>query len=104
MNHTKGPWRALRAHQYCDESGCGDYFEPDEDDLKSPFVKIVSESGQTIVTNHDLFTFRNEQDAKLIAMVPEFVEVIEDINLLLEQNKFDEVKALASKILKKIKT
>lgn len=62
MNRLKLPLIALRPHQ---ESATVNYFDPDPEDLIKPFTKIIDSDGQTVVTAHDSFSFR-EGHAELL--------------------------------------
>lgn len=75
--YTPGPWKALREYEYFNEDGEGIYYDPEPEDIQKPYVKIGSAHG-TIVTNHDLFEFKNQKDAQLIALAPEMAETIEE--------------------------
>lgn len=76
LKHTKGPWTPLRSFEYVDKDGKGEYFEPEESDLASPYVGIGSEE-EKVVTAHDLFSFKNEDDAILISHAPDLLSAVE---------------------------
>lgn len=86
--YTPAPWKALKAYEYFDESGEGTYFDPEEEDLKSSYVRIGS-TKMTIVSNHDLFSFKNPSDAKLIALSPEMADTIKSVLYSLRTLKDD---------------
>ena len=72
--YTKGPWRACRSGE--DFSGP---FYPLDDDEKAefeakPLTSIEAADGTTVFNAHDLFTFKNNADAELIAAAPETYE------------------------------
>lgn len=71
---TPGPWKPLRSFEDFD----GPYYDPEPEDLLRPFVKIGSASGN-VVNAHDLFEFKNEADARLIAAAPELLGALQFI-------------------------
>jgi hypothetical protein len=103
MKHTKGKWIALKNHQYCEHGLVENYYEPDDDEINYPYVKIVSEHGQTIVTNHDLFTFRNDDDARLIALAPEMHSCLNEIEKILLERRLDDALIKVKEVLSKVK-
>lgn len=73
---TPGPWAPRRSH----EDANGPMFDIDPDEREAyevrPFTSIISQAtGGNVVIAHDLFTFRNEIDAKAIAKVPELLQI-----------------------------
>lgn len=81
---SKGPWLPLRSFEYFDETGKGSYFEPEPEDLTRPYVGIGSSDGK-IITAHDLFSFKNEDDATLIAHAPDLLETVQSALYNLEK-------------------
>lgn len=102
LKHTPSPWKALRNYEYYDETGEGTYYDPEPEEVNSEYVRIGSKSGN-IISNHDLFKFKNPHDAKLIELAPEMAESLESVLYNLEVLK-DESLAIyeLKKILEKL--
>lgn len=81
------PWRACRSH----EDHEGPLWEIDPEDavhyagqpfLKyagQPFVRIVASNGQAVVSNSDLFEFRDPAVAHLLVAAPALLRALEEL-------------------------
>lgn len=74
----RGPYFSLRSFEYVEDGKVLTLFEPDEEDMKRPFVKIENFEGKTVTTNHDLFSFKEADTAKLLAAAPDLFEALEE--------------------------
>jgi hypothetical protein len=72
---TPGRWLPARSH----EDHTGPLFDIDAEERAQydarPFTQILSATGETAVTAHDLFKFRSSVDAAVIAKVPELLQI-----------------------------
>lgn len=79
--HTKGPWKAVRDCQNFDETFDISFLDKEDMDeyMSRPYTKIITSENKSIVTNHDMFAFKNPADAHLIAAAPDLLEAVEEI-------------------------
>lgn len=90
QNHP-APWRPIREADYIYFAGPGDEdkyglcasawadLSPEEqaEHLAKPFVRVLDAKGGQVVTNHDLFTFRDPAIAKAIAALPALIVALQ---------------------------
>lgn len=71
------PWKACRSHE--DHDGPLWEIDPEEAPYyaQQPFVRIVASNGNTVVSNHDLFVFKDPAVAHLLAAAPALLRALE---------------------------
>ena len=80
MPHTELPWKALKSH----EDISGPMWDLDPVDREwfenAPYTSIVGPEGQTVVTAHDAFTFREGDAAFIVRAVSNHETLVEALN------------------------
>lgn len=73
------PWRACRSH----EDHEGPLWEIDPEDAAhyagQPFVRVIASNGQAVVSNSDLFEFRDPAVAHLLVSAPVLLRALEEL-------------------------
>lgn len=73
------PWKACRSHE--DHDGPMWEIDPEEAPYyaEQPLVRIVASNGNAVVSNHDLFVFKDPAVAHLLAAAPALLRALEEL-------------------------